>query len=335
MPPDRPAPPQSAPPQSAPPQSAALTPRAWALIVLLALIWGGSFFSIALALREIGPLTAVLHRVFWAAALLWSIAWLRGETPPRTAGAWRALAVMGLLNNVVPFSLMAWGQTHVETGLVAIFNAATAIFGALAAALLLADERLTARRALGIGLGFAGVATIIGFDALGGFDLRSAAQGAVVLGALSYALASVWAKRRLGGLSPLVAAAGMLTASAVIVAPLALAVEGAPSPRLSLTAWAAVAWYAGVGTAAAYLLYFRILRLAGAANLMLVTLMIPPVSIALGAAFLGERLGGAALAGFALLGLGLIVIDGRALARFTRAAHAPRDGGDPARSPRR
>jgi len=318
-----------------PPAPIRLSRAAWALLTLLALIWGGSFFSIALALREMGPLTAVLHRVFWAAALLWLVAALRGEAVPRSARAWRALAVMGLLNNVIPFSLMAWGQTHIETGLVAIFNAATAIFGALVAALMLADERLTARRALGVALGFGGVVTIIGADALRGLDLRSAAQGAVTLGALSYALASVWAKRRLGGLSPVAAAAGMLTASTLIVAPLALAVEGAPSLRLSLTAWAAVAWYAVIGTAAAYLLYFRILRLAGAANLMLVTLMIPPVSIALGAAFLGERLGGAALAGFALLALGLMVIDGRAFARWTGARGGHRQDDAQPRSPRR
>lgn len=317
-----------------PPAAVRLTAAAWAQLMLLALIWGGSFFSIALALREMGPLTAVLHRVFWAAALLWLIAWLRGESFPRRGAAWRALAVMGLLNNAIPFSLMAWGQLHIETGLVAIFNASTAIFGALVAALLLADERLTARRALGVGLGFAGVIAIIGADALGGLDLRSAAQGAVTLGALSYALASVWAKRTLGGLSPTVAAAGMLTASTTIMAPLAFAAEGAPGLSLSVTGWAAVAWFAAAGTAGAYLLYFRILRIAGAANLMLVTLMIPPVSVALGAAYLGERLGGAALAGFALLALGLAVIDGRAFARWTGGRGGPREGPAPARSPR-
>ncbi|MGF1660664.1 MAG: DMT family transporter [Rubrimonas sp.] len=294
---------------------AALSPRAAAELGLLALIWGGSFFSIAVALREIGPLTAVLHRVFWAALLLWAVALARGATIPRAPKLWGAFAVMGLLNNVAPFSLMAWGQTQIETGLVSILNASTAIFAALVAAALLPSERLTARRALGVALGFSGVVAMIGAEALGGVDLRSLAQGAVALGALSYAFASVWAKLRLGGVAPEVAAAGMLTCSAAIMVGPVLALEGAPSLALSAQSWAAIGWFAAVGTAGAYLLYFRVLAMAGAANLMLVTLLIPPVAIALGAAFLGERVGPEAALGYALLALGLAVIDGRALGR--------------------
>lgn len=295
----------------------------WAELTLLALIWGASFFSIAVALREMGPLTAVWHRVFWAALLLWAVALGSGLRPPRSLALWRDFAVMGLLNNVIPFSLMAWGQTRIETGLVAIFNAATAVFGALVAAALLREERLTRRRALGVGLGFAGVALMIGVEALDGLDLRSLAQGAVALGALSYAFASVWAKVRLRGVPPALAAAGMLTASAAFALPLAWAAEGAPRFDLSPAAWGAVAWFAGLGTAGAYLLYYRILARAGAADLMLVTLLIPPVSIALGAAFLDERFGPEAALGFALLAAGLAVIDGRALGFWTTRPRRP------------
>lgn len=280
-------------------------------LLLLSLIWGASFFSIAIALREMGPFTAVLHRVFWAAGLLWLAVWLRGAEVPRAPRLWGAFLAMGLMNNVAPFCLMAWGQLHIETGLVSIFNATTAIFGALVAALILPDERLTPRRATGVALGFAGVVAIVGVEALAGLDLRSLAQLAVMLGALSYAFASVWAKLRLRGCAPEVAAAGMLTGSTVVMAPLAAAIEGPPSLALSVEAWAAIVWYAALGTAGAYLLYYRILAKAGAANLMLVTLLIPPVAIALGAAFLGERLDGDAWAGFALIALGLAVIDGR------------------------
>lgn len=296
-----------------------LAPDAAVELGLLALIWGASFFSIAIALREMGPLTAVLHRVFWAALLLWGLALLRGRAIPRDLRTWGAFAVMGLLNNLIPFSLMAWGQTQIETGLVAIFNAATAIFGAVVAAAILPDERLTARRAVGVALGFAGVVAIIGAEALGGLSLRSLAQGAVALGALSYAFASVWAKLRLRGHPPEVAAAGMLTCGAAITAPLALWAEGPPSLALAPATWAAIAWFAGAGTAAAYLLYYRILARAGAANLMLVTLLIPPVAVALGAALLGERIGPEAALGYALLAAGLMVIDGRAPAALWRA----------------
>jgi drug/metabolite transporter (DMT)-like permease len=300
----------------------------WAELALLALIWGASFFSIAVALREMGPLTAVWHRVFWAALILWVVAAARGLRPPRDLTLWRDFAAMGLLNNVIPFSLMAWGQTRIETGLVAIFNAATAIFGALVAAALLREERLTRRRALGIGLGFAGVVLMIGVEALDGLDMRSVAQGAVALGALSYAFASVWAKVRLRGVPPVLAAAGMLSCSAGFAAPLAWAAEGAPRLDLSWSSWAAIVWFAGLGTAAAYLLYYRILARAGAADLMLVTLLIPPLSIALGAGFLGERFGPEAALGFALLAAGLIVIDGRLIPGRATGGGA-REGGRP------
>ncbi len=296
----------------------AIPPRAWAELCLLAAIWGASFLSISVALREMGPLTAVLHRVFWAALLLWPVVWLRGGRIPRDRRSWIAFGVMGLLNNAIPFTLMAWGQTHIETGLVSIFNAATAIFGALVAAALLPEERLTRARALGVALGFGGVVSIIGADALRGLDIRSLAQGAVTLGAFSYALASVWARRRLAGQPPEVAAAGMLTASTLIMAPLALYTEGAPSLHLAPATWAAIAWYAALGTAFAYLLYYRIIARVGAANTMLVTLMIPPVSIALGVAVLGERIGPAAAIGYGLVALGLVVIDGRAMAALYR-----------------
>ncbi len=304
-----------------PPQTR-LTPDSFVDMALLGALWGGSFFAVAIALREMGPLTAVAHRVFWAALILWGLAQARGLPVPRDARLWVGFAVMGLLNNVVPFGLLAWAQLHVESGLVSILNASTAIFGALVAAALLADERLTARRALGVGLGFCGVIALVGAEALAGLSLRSAAQGAVALAAVSYAFASVWARVRLRGCPPVTAAAGMLTCSTLMAAPLALAVEGAPRLDLSAGVWAAIVWYAVVCTALSYLLYYRLVAKVGAANTMLVTLLIPPVAVTLGALFLGERLGPEAAAGYALLAAGLAVIDGRApaflWARLTR-----------------
>lgn len=299
-----------------------MSARAWAELGLLALIWGGSFFSIAIALREMGPLTVVAHRTFWAALILLAAMRLMGLRLPRDRATWAGFALMGLLNNVVPFGLMAWGTQHMETGLVSIFNATAAIFGAVVAAVALPEERLTARRVVGLGLGFGGVVAIIGVDAAQGFDVRSAAQGAVALGALSYAVASVFARARLRHVAPQAAATGMLVCSAAMSLPLAVAVEGWPRLALSGQAWGAVAWFAAAGTAGAYLLYYRVLGMAGAGNLQLVTLMIPPISIGLGAAFLGERLGWEAAFGFALVAAGLAVIDGRALGWLRRGAGA-------------
>ncbi|MEP5010658.1 DMT family transporter, partial [Roseobacter sp.] len=230
-----------------------------------------------------------------------------------------AFLVMGLLNNVIPFSLLNWAQLYIETGLTSIFNATTAIFGVLVAGLLFADERLTWRKSLGVAIGFLGVVTAIGFNNLLNLDPRNLAQLAALGATLSYALAGAWARRALKGLPPVTAAAGMLTASSLITVPAAWLIEGPMSFSLTTSTWGAILFAALVATAGAYLLYYRLLATAGSGNLMLVTLLIPPVAILLGTAFLGESLTPQALSGFLLLALGLVVIDRRALPqRFRR-----------------
>ena len=292
-----------------------MSTRAWVELILLSTLWGASFFSIAIALREIGPVTAVLHRVGWAALLLWLVVLVRGYAIPRDPRMWGAFLVMGLLNNVIPFTLMSWGQTQIETGLVSIFNAMTAIFGVVVAALLLRDEPLGSRRLLGVVLAFAGVVVIKGVENLASLDLRTLGQYAVLAGALSYAFASVWAKVTLKGNPPEVSAAGMLTGSTLVMLPFSVWAEGVPSLALSIETWAAIGYYAIFATAVAYLLYYRVLAMAGAGNLMLCTLLIPPIAILLGWAYLGERLEPSVYAGFAMIAAGLVVIDGRLLQR--------------------
>lgn len=292
--------------------------RAWAELALLSLIWGGSFLAVRIALDEIPFVTSVAFRVGLAALVLWAYVLARRLPLPRAPRTWAALGVMGLLNNVLPFSLMAWGQLHIETGLTSILNAGTAVFGVLAAAIFLADERLTARRAAGVLLGFAGVATAIGLHNLASFDLRSAAQLAVVAGTVSYALAGVWARTWLQELSPQVAAAGMLSGASLVMVPAALWIDGVALPREAGTI-AAIGYYAVVATAGAYLLYFRVLAMAGSGNLMLCTLLVAPVAILLGAWIRDEALSSEVYLGFALLALGLAIIDGRLL-RLLRGA---------------
>jgi len=292
-----------------------ITTRAWAELGLLGLIWGASFLSIRVALDEIGPLTAVAHRTGWAMLVLWAFVALRRLPIPKDPQIWAGFLVMGLLNNVIPFSLMAWGQLHIETGLTSILNAATAVFGVLAAAIFFADEKLTTRRLTGVLLGFAGVSTAIGLEALRAFDLRSWGQLAVIAGTISYALAGVWARKRLIGLPPQVAAAGMLTGATLMTVPLAYVFEGPITLDLSARTWTAIAYYALMATAIAYLLYYRVLAMAGSGNLMLCTLLVAPVAIVLGALVLGEALPLRAYAGFGLLALGLVTLDGRLLQR--------------------
>ncbi|MGC3937128.1 DMT family transporter [Roseobacter sp. EG26] len=295
-----------------------LTGKAWAALILLALIWGASFLSIRVALDEIAPLTSVAHRTFWAMIALWAVVLSLRLPLPRGLHVWGAFVIMGLLNNAVPFSLMAWGQLHIETGLTSILNAATAVFGVLVAALFFADEKLSPRKMIGVGLGFLGVMTAIGLENLRNFDLRSIAQLAILGGTVSYALAGVWARKTLAGLAPQVAAAGMLTGSSIFTVPLALIVDGPISFDLQPVTILAVAYYALIATAGAYLLYYYILGLAGSGNLMLVTLLIAPVAIILGALVLDEQLNPNAYAGFALLAAGLIILDGRLWQRFRK-----------------
>jgi drug/metabolite transporter (DMT)-like permease len=297
-----------------------LSTRAWVELFFLSLIWGGIFFSVAIALREIGPLTSVLHRVGWAALLLWLVVAARRLAVPRTARLWGAFLVMGCLNNVIPFTLMSWGQIQIGTGLTSIFNAMTAVFAVLVAALFLRDEPLSARRVGGIILGFLGVVVIKGVDKLGALDPQSLGAYAVLAGTLSYAFAGVWARRTMRGQPPEVAAAGMLTGSTVVMVPLVLMTEGVPSLDLSASTWGAIGYYSVIATAGAYLLYYRVLAMAGAGNLLLCTLIIPPVAILLAVVVLGETLQPQALAGFALIAVALAVIDGRLLRRWWRKA---------------
>ncbi len=288
------------------------------MLLLLAAVWGGSFFFAEIALREVPPLTIALHRVFWAVPILALVVRLKGIAVPRSLRVWRAYLVMGGLNNVIPFSLIFWGQTQIEGGLASILNGTTAMFGAVVAGMLLADEPLTKNRIAGAALGLAGVAFIMGPDALTDFNPGNLAQMAVLGAALSYALASVWGKTMLAGQPPLMNALGMLIGSTCLLAPVVFIFGGPPNLALSPGVWAALLGVAALSTAFAYVLYFAILARAGAANLMLVTLLIPPFAIALGAMFLGERIGAEAWIGFAIIATGFAVTDGRLASLFMR-----------------
>ena len=288
-----------------------LSGRAWAEMLVLALIWGGSFLSIRIALDEISPLMSVAHRVTWAMLVLWVVVAVMRIPLPRNPRIWFAFVVMGLLNNVIPFVLMAWGQLHIESGLTSILNAFTAVVGVVMAALFFSDERLTPRKIIGVVLGFFGVAVAIGLENFKNFDLRSLAQLAVIGGTVAYAVAGVWARKNLVGMPPQLAAAGMLTGATVIMLPLVYFVEGLPTFDLKPRTLVAIGYYAVIATAAAYLLYYRVLAMAGSGNLMLVTLLVAPIAITLGAVVLGEKLSANAFVGFVILAVGLIILDGR------------------------
>ncbi|MEM9775191.1 MAG: DMT family transporter [Chloroflexota bacterium] len=290
----------------------------WVLLIILSILWGGSFFFVGVAVRGLPPFTIVAMRVTIAAVVLWLIAPLMGHRMPFSAKAWLAFLGMGFLNNAIPFSLIVWGQTHIASGLASILNATTPFFTVLVAHFFLSDERLSGRRLIGVIIGIAGVAIMIGLQALeglGGGNVALLAQLAIVAATLSYAFSGVYGRRFSGmGIAPVVVATGQLTAAAVMLIPIALLVDqpwNLPSP--SLNVWWSIIGLAVFSTSLAYIIYFRILAVAGATNLLLVTLLIPVSAVLLGFTVLGERLEPRHFVGMALLAIGLIIIDGRLL----------------------
>lgn len=286
------------------------------MLLVLAAVWGSSFFFAELALKEVPPLTIVLHRVFWAVPILFFIVkWQKLEIP-KSLKIWSFYLVMGALNNAIPFSLIFWGQQTIESGLASILNGTTAVFGAVVAGLLLVDEPLSSRKIVGALFGVFGVAVIMGLDSLSSLDPRNLAQLAVLGAALSYSFAGVWGKRMLSGHPPIMNAFGMIVGSTILMIPVALLTDGMPTLNLSTGTWASLFSLSLLSTVLAYILYFIVLLRAGSANLMLVTLLIPPFAIGLGVVFLGEKIGLDAWIGFALIAVGLVITDGRLLARM-------------------
>jgi len=221
----------------APSQGLAMGAAEWAMLLTLSLLWGGSFFFVGVAVQDLPTLTIVLLRVGLAAATLWLVVWRMGVPVPKGPAIWAAFFAMGLLNNLIPFGLIVWGQASIASGLASILNGTTPLFTAIVAGALLADERLTAAKLAGVALGFAGVALMVGPDALAGLGDAVLAQAAVLGAAVSYAFAAVFGRRfRESGLDPIAVAAGQVTASTLMLAPIAFAMDTpwrlpAPSPE--------------------------------------------------------------------------------------------------------
>ncbi len=287
----------------------------WAILAALALIWGGAFFFISVAVHAIAPLTYVLLRLTIAAAGLWLFVWWRGDRIALPRSVWGSILLLALLNNVIPFALFGWGQTHIASGLASILNATTPIWGVAVAHLFTNDERMSPRKVAGVVLGFGGVATMIGPSLLANIGSSALAQLACVAASLSYAFAAVWARRfRRMEVSPIAVTTGQLSAGALVMLPVALIVEK-PWTHVfpGIGPIAAITALALLCTAFAYVLYFRLIASAGATNALLVTLLVPPTAIVLGALFLGEVLAPQDFLGLSLIALGLAAIDGRLL----------------------
>lgn len=287
----------------------------WSALGLLSVLWGGSFLFYKVLASELPPLTTVLGRVAIGAAVLVLALSARGVTIRVPRVQWGRFVVLALLTNVIPFTLYAWGETRVSSGTASILNAMTPIFTVLVTGLVLRTEKLTGERIAGIACGFAGVAVLVGPEALIGQDMLG--QFACLLAPVCYGFGTPWG-RRITGLTPPQIACGQLITSTLLTLPMALIADRPwtlASP--SLAGWGALLGIAVLSTALAYILFFRILARAGATNLTLVTFLVPVTALALGYLILGERITAHALGGVALIACGLAAIDGRLL-RFRR-----------------
>lgn len=303
----------------------AMTRAEWAMLLGLSMIWGCSFLFSKIAVAEIPPFTLVFGRVVIASLCLLVALAATGLVLPRGRRLWLDFAGMGLLNNVVPFSLIFWGQTQIGAGLASILNATTPLFTVLVAQVFTADEKLTPARAIGVLVGFAGVAVMLGPELLLSLDRAVLAELACLCAAFSYSLSNVFGRRfARQGVKPAHAAFGQLTVSCLIMAPVVLLIDRPWTlPMPHAPAWASLLALGVFCTAFAYLIFFRILGGAGATNIALVTFLIPPSAILLGALLLGERLGVRDLAGMVLVALGLACIDGRGPALLLRLLGRP------------
>jgi drug/metabolite transporter (DMT)-like permease len=191
---------------------ARMTAAEWALLVGLSVLWGGSFLFVGVAVAELPPLSIVVARVALGAAALLVALRFMGVALPRERRVWVAFLGMGVLNNAIPFTLIAWGQSHIASGVASILNATTPLFTVVVAHWLTADERMSARKLAGVAIGFGGVAVMIGGAALRTLGVDVLAQLAVLAAAISYAFAGVYGRRFKGmGVAPAATAAGMLT----------------------------------------------------------------------------------------------------------------------------
>lgn len=285
----------------------------WLLLIALSILWGGSFLFVGIAVKELPPLTIVLVRVGLAALLLVPVVVVMGHSLPSSWGTWMPFFWMAILNNVIPFTLITTGQREVASGLASVLNATTPLFTLIIAHVLTNDEKLKTNKLAGVLMGIAGIAVLLGPEAL--FGRPSSLFGmALIIGAcISYGFAGYWG-RRLRSTPPLVSACCQLLCSSLVLAVLASLIERPwrlawPSERTV----AALVGLAALSTSLAYVIFFRILTVSGPTSVMLVTLLIPISGIAFGILILGETLLWRHIAGALVIGAGLLVIDGRAL----------------------
>lgn len=292
-----------------------MTNKDWLRIVALGVLWGSSFLYAEILLRYLNPLMIVFLRVSLAGLILLLICLMKRVPIKLTGTDLFTIGVMGALNNVIPFSLIVWGQQTTTGGLASIINASTAFFSILLAALFIPQERLSWNRVGGVLIGVTGVAIAVGPANMLQFSENDTGKYMILLATISYAFAGVWAKLRMQNLPSMISATGMLVASAMMMVPLLFVTDTFQIAPIDMYVLFIAFQFAVICSVLAYLLYFKILETTGAGNLLICTIIVPPSAILLEVLVLDEVIGLNELAGLAIVTAGMIVLDGRLLPR--------------------
>jgi drug/metabolite transporter (DMT)-like permease len=301
-------------------QSPKLDGTGWLLIGILSILWGGAFFLIEVGLRSYPPITLVFMRLALAVPPMWLAMRLMGERLPTEPRIWGLLAIVGALNCALPFILFFWGQQYLDSGYASILNATTPLWGVITAHFLTSDEKATPARIIGVLIGMAGIVVMVGPEAMKGLSNNLLAQLACIVSTIFYSFAAIYGRRlSQTELTPMAVATGQTMMAALMMVPI-VAVMDQPwamaTPRLDSTL--AGITLALFSTALAYTLYFRLIDRSGASNAQLVAFLMPILAVILGIAFLGESLSGGQIAGAGLIAVGLVILDGRLVARFQK-----------------
>jgi drug/metabolite transporter (DMT)-like permease len=275
-----------------------------ALLLVLATLWGASYTFIKIGVATIPPVTLIAARTLIAGGVLLVVMWMRGIAMPRDIAVWRRFLIQACLNSVLPFTLIAWAERHVDAGLATILGSNAPIFAFLLAVLFVRHERPTVRQSLGVAAGLTGICLVVGMNALSGLGQQLAAQLALVLSAVSFGAAALFG-RNFSGLDSMVPAAGSMICGAMLLVPLSLVVDHPWTLTPSTNSLLALLGLAVFSTALAFVIYFKLIQTLGSVGATAQAYLRVPIGVALGVVFLGESLSSTASVGLVCVIVGI------------------------------
>ena len=293
----------------------------FALLVLLATLWGGSYTFIKLGVATIPPVTLIAARTLIAGLVLLVVMHWRGLVLPKDAATWRRFLFQTCLNSVIPWTLIAWGERSLDAVLATILNSTSPIFTFFLTLVIARQEALSVRKLFGVVVGMAGICLIVGVQALTGLGEQLVAQIVTVLSAICYAGAAIFG-RGFRNLDPMAPAAGSLLCGAAILIPFSLVVDRPWTIAPSVSSMLALLGLALFSTALAFVIYFRLIQTLGAVSTTAQAYLRVPIGVALGVLFLGESLSTTAWIGLGcvVIGVAAMTIPARKVADIPKAA---------------